>query len=66
VPICEGLERYALGSLGTLDELVAGWNPEPVEDLCRIALGRALADTGPLVSWYEHLTRTAAELRTGC
>jgi hypothetical protein len=66
VPICAGLEQYALGSLGTLDELVAGWNPEPVEDLCRIALGRALADTGPLVSWYEHLTRTAAELRTGC
>ncbi|GAA3655851.1 hypothetical protein GCM10022267_47530 [Lentzea roselyniae] len=66
VPICEGLERYALGSLGTLDELVSGWDPEPVRDLCRVALGRALADTGPLVSWYEHLTRTAVELRAGC
>ncbi|WP_189256759.1 hypothetical protein [Lentzea flava] len=66
VPICAGLEQYALGSLGTVDELVAGWDPEPVRDLCRVALGRALADTGPLVSWYEHLTRTAALMRTGC
>ncbi|MET9626442.1 hypothetical protein ABZX92_03170 [Lentzea sp. NPDC006480] len=66
VPICAGLERYALGSLGAFDELVAAWDPEPVRDLCRIALGRALADTGPLVSWYEHLTRTAAELRSVC
>jgi hypothetical protein len=70
VPICAGLERYALGAVGSMPEtfegLVSAWNPEPVRDLCRIALGRALADTGPLVSWYEHLTRTAAELRTGC
>lgn len=72
VPICAGLERYALGTLGpmgspgSLDELTRGWDPEPVRDLCRIALGRALADTGPLVSWYEHLTRTAADLRVGC
>ncbi len=69
VPICEGLERYALGSLGSLgsmDQLVREWDPEPVRDLCRVALGRALADTGPLVSWYEHLTRTAARTRTGC
>lgn len=66
VPICEGLERYALGSLGSLDQLVRAWDPEPVRDLCRVALGRALADTGPLVSWYEHLTRTAARMRTGC
>lgn len=66
VPICAGLERYALGELGTLDELVSTWDPEPVRDLCRVALGRALADTGPLVSWYEHLTRTAAEMRAGC
>ncbi|WP_052685624.1 hypothetical protein [Lentzea aerocolonigenes] len=66
VPICAGLERYALGSLGSLDSLVAAWDPEPVRDLCRVALGRALADTGPLVSWYEHLTRTAAEMRSAC
>jgi hypothetical protein len=67
VPICAGLERYALGTLrGSLDDLVSGWDPEPVRDLCRVALGRALADTGPLVSWYEHLTRTAAGLRTWC
>ena len=66
VPICAGLERYALGSLGSLDDLVAAWDPEPVRDLCRVALSRALADTGPLVSWYEHLTRTAAELRFWC
>lgn len=66
VPICEGLERYALGSLGSLDQLVRAWDPEPVRDLCRVALGRALADTGPLVSWYEHLTWTAARMRTGC
>lgn len=70
VPICAGLERYALGTLGafpeTYDRLVAGWDPEPVRDLCRVALGRALADTGPLVSWYEHLTRTAAEMRPAC
>ncbi|WP_434441134.1 hypothetical protein [Lentzea sp. E54] len=66
VPICAGLERYALGSLGSLDELLAAWDPEPVRDLCRVALGRALADTGPLVSWYEHLTRTAAGMRAGC
>jgi hypothetical protein len=66
VPICAGLERYALGSLGSLDDLVAAWDPEPVLDLCRVALGRALADTGPLVSWYEHLTRTAAGTRAGC
>ncbi|WP_112274557.1 hypothetical protein [Lentzea terrae] len=66
VPICAGLERYALGTLGSLDELTRDWDPEPVRDLCRIALGRALADTGPLVSWYEHLTRTAADLRVGC
>ncbi|HEX8870450.1 MAG TPA: hypothetical protein VF821_32595, partial [Lentzea sp.] len=66
VPICAGLEPYALGTLGSLDSLVAAWDPEPVRDLCRVALGRALADTGPLVSWYEHLTRTAAEMRCGC
>ena len=80
VPICAGLERYALGSLGevrtpeavavaggeSLDDLVAAWDPEPVRDLCRVALTRALADTGPLVSWYEHLTRTAAGMRAGC
>ncbi|MFJ8965444.1 hypothetical protein ACIRG5_39270 [Lentzea sp. NPDC102401] len=67
VPICAGLERYALGSLGeSLDDLVAAWDPEPVRDLCRMALTRALADTGPLVSWYEHLTRTAAGMRAGC
>jgi len=67
VPICAGLERYALGTLrGSLDDLVSGWDPEPVRDLCRVALGRALADTGPLVSWYEHLTWAAAQLRTGC
>jgi hypothetical protein len=68
VPICAGLERFALGSLEseTFDGLVAAWDPEPVRDLCRVALGRALADTGPLVSWYEHLTRTAAGLRAGC
>lgn len=66
VPICAGLEDYALGVLGSLDDLVSAWDPEPVRDLCRVALGRALADTGPLVSWYEHLTRTAAELRPWC
>lgn len=66
VPICAGLERYALGSLGSLDDLVAAWDPEPVRDLCRVALTRALADTGPLVSWYEHLTRTAAGMQVGC
>lgn len=66
VPICAGLERYALGSLGSLPDLVAAWDPEPVRDLCRVALVRALADTGPLVSWYEHLTRTAAGLRSSC
>lgn len=83
VPICAGLEDYALGTLGSFDDpgpvsksmfangtsiqaLVAAWDPEPVRDLCRVALGRALADTGPLVSWYEHLTRTAAELRSSC
>jgi hypothetical protein len=66
VPICAGLESYALGSLGSIDELLRAWDPEPVRDLCRVALGRALADTGPLVSWYEHLTRTAAGLRAGC
>ncbi|WP_189159578.1 hypothetical protein [Lentzea pudingi] len=67
VPICAGLEDYALGALGSsFDALVAAWDPEPVRDLCRVALGRALADTGPLVSWYEHLTRTAAELRSSC
>jgi hypothetical protein len=70
VPICAGLERFALGSLAsapeTFDGLVSAWDPEPVRDLCRVALGRALADTGPLVSWYEHLTRTAAGLRAGC
>ncbi|GAB2816199.1 hypothetical protein [Lentzea nigeriaca] len=66
VPICVGLEQYALGSLGSLDELLAQWDPEPVRDLCRVALGRALADTGPLVSWYEHLTRTAALMRAAC
>lgn len=68
VPICPGLERYALGSLASdpFEGLVAEWDPEPVRDLCRIALGRALADTGPLVSWYEHLIRTAAALRAGC
>lgn len=70
VPICAGLEQYALGSLGSMPEvffdgLVSAWDPEPVRDLCRVALGRALADTGPLVSWYEHLTRTAARMRTG-
>lgn len=66
VPICAGLERYALGELGSFDELVGAWDPEPVRDLCRVALGRALADTGPLVSWYEHLTRSAAEPPAGC
>ncbi|MEU0881744.1 hypothetical protein ABZ345_24285 [Lentzea sp. NPDC005914] len=66
VPICAGLESYALGSLGSMDDLVRAWDPEPVRDLCRVALGRALADTGPLVCWYEHLTRTAAAMRTGC
>ncbi|MGW6449154.1 hypothetical protein [Lentzea sp. NPDC055074] len=121
VPICAGLEAYALGTLGSFDDpgpasksmfatagpdeapggtaerptynsgvravrphhqdppqarlssnrtpmqaLVAAWDPEPVRDLCRVALGRALADTGPLVCWYEHLTRTAAELRSSC
>jgi hypothetical protein len=66
VPICAGLERYALGTLGSMEELVRAWDPEPVRDLCRVALGRALADTGPLVSWYEHLTRTAAGMRAGC
>ncbi|MCX2951977.1 hypothetical protein [Lentzea sp. NEAU-D7] len=69
VPICAGLERYALGSLGpldSLDDLVAAWDPEPVRDLCRVALDRALADTGPLVSWYEHLIRTAAVPRSWC
>lgn len=66
VPICAGLERYSLGSLGSLDALLAEWDPEPVRDLCRVALGRALDDTGPLVSWYEHLIRTAGELRAGC
>ncbi|WP_439660462.1 hypothetical protein ACSHWB_02480 [Lentzea sp. HUAS TT2] len=66
VPICAGLERYALGSLGSFDDLVAAWDPEPVRDLCRLALDRALADTGPLVSWYEHLTRTAAGMPAGC
>jgi hypothetical protein len=66
VPICAGLERYALGELGDLTELIRAWNPDPVRYLCRVALGRALADTGPLVSWYEHLTRLAAELPTGC
>ena len=66
VPICAGLEAYALGTLGSLDDLVAAWDPEPVRDLCRVALGRALADTGPLVCWYEHLTRTAAGMRAGC
>ncbi|MFI6099627.1 hypothetical protein ACIA8G_29065 [Lentzea sp. NPDC051213] len=69
VPICAGLERFALGELGdlgTIDALVRTWDQEPVRDLCRVALGRALADTGPLVSWYEHLTRTAAALPAGC
>ncbi|MDX8034361.1 hypothetical protein SK803_29440 [Lentzea sp. BCCO 10_0856] len=67
VPICAGLERYALGAMGpSIDELVSAWDPEPVRDLCRVALTRALADTGPLVSWYEHLTRTAAQMRTSC
>ncbi|MFD5825199.1 hypothetical protein [Lentzea sp. NPDC060358] len=66
VPICAGLERYALGELGSFDDLVGAWDPEPVRDLCRVALTRALADTGPLVSWYEHLTRTAAGPRAGC
>jgi hypothetical protein len=66
VPICAGLERYALGTLGTIDGLLSGWDPEPVRDLCRVALTRALADTGPLVSWYEHLTRTAARMPAGC
>ncbi|MFD9701906.1 hypothetical protein [Lentzea sp. NPDC059081] len=66
VPICAGLESYALGELGSLDDLVGAWDPEPVRDLCRVALTRALADTGPLVSWYEHLTRTAAEMRASC
>jgi hypothetical protein len=66
VPICAGLEQYALGVLGTISDLVEAWDPEPVRDLCRVALGRALADTGPLVSWYEHLTRTAAGMRAGC
>jgi hypothetical protein len=66
VPICAGLERYALGELGSWDALVEAWDPGPVHDLCRVALTRALADTGPLVSWYEHLTRTAAGMRAGC
>ncbi|MFD4671059.1 hypothetical protein ACFWNN_15085 [Lentzea sp. NPDC058450] len=66
VPICAGLEGFALGRLGSLDDLLEEWDPEPVRDLCRVALTRALADTGPLVSWYEHLTRTAADLRSGC
>jgi hypothetical protein len=67
VPICSGLEDYALGPLGTsMQALVSAWDPEPARDLCRVALGRALADTGPLVPWYEHLTRTAAELRSSC
>jgi hypothetical protein len=66
VPICAGLERYALGTLGTIDGLLSEWDPEPVRDLCRVALTRALADTGPLVSWYEHLTRTAARMPAGC
>ncbi|SDP71884.1 hypothetical protein [Lentzea jiangxiensis] len=66
VPICAGLERYALGALGSFDSLVADWDPEPVRDLCRVALTRALADTGPLVSWYEHLIRTADEMRASC
>ncbi|WP_053736713.1 hypothetical protein [Nocardia sp. NRRL S-836] len=66
VPICTGLERYALGRLGDLSELLRAWNPAPVRDLCRAALARALADTGPLVSWYEHLTRPAAEPPAGC
>lgn len=66
VPICAGLERYALGALGSFDSLVAAWDPEPVRDLCRVALTRALADTGPLVSWYEHLIRTADEMRASC
>ena len=44
----------------------SAWDPEPVRDLCRVALGRALADTGPLVSWYEHLIRSAVGLPTGC
>ena len=66
VPICAGLERYALGELGTIDGLVRAWDPEPVRDLCQVALGHALADTGPLVSWYEHLTWAAARLRAGC
>ena len=66
VPICAGLERYALGSLGTIDGLLSGWDPAPVEDLCRVALTRALADIGPLVPWYEHLTRTAERMRAGC
>ncbi|MFD4639258.1 hypothetical protein ACFWN2_18210 [Lentzea sp. NPDC058436] len=66
VPICAGLEEYALGTLGSFDDLVASYDPEPVRDLCRVALTRALADTGPLVSWYEHLIRTAAEMRSAC
>lgn len=66
VPICAGLEAYALGTLGSLDDLLAEWDPRPVRDLCEVALSRALADTGPLVSWYEHLTRTAAGMRAGC
>lgn len=66
IPICRGLERYALGTLGSLDELVSAWDPGPVHELCRAALGSALADPGPLVSWYEHLTRTAAGTRAGC
>ncbi|SDG44106.1 hypothetical protein SAMN05216553_10883 [Lentzea fradiae] len=66
VPICPGLERYALGALGSFDDLVAAWDPGPVLELCRVALDRALADTGPLVSWYEHLTRTAAGPRASC
>ncbi|ANZ38876.1 hypothetical protein BBK82_25200 [Lentzea guizhouensis] len=66
VPICAGLERYALGRLGEMTALVRAWNPEPVRDLCRMALRRALADTGPLVSWYEHLTRLAAEPPVEC
>ena len=66
VPICAGLERYALGQLGDLTELVKGWDDGPVRDLCRVALRRALADTGPLVSWYEHLIELAAELPVEC
>ncbi|SER41161.1 hypothetical protein SAMN05216188_11170 [Lentzea xinjiangensis] len=66
VPICAGLERYALGRLGSMDDLVRAWDPGPVRELCEAALTSALADTGPLVPWYEHLIRTAAGTRTGC